>query len=370
MMMLLLSLFSSLAFAADVNQLNSVSFEEVNKAPTLTFVFEQPVSIANVEARFIRRTVEWDLSDTKLKKDKLFINVSKADINNVYISHNDENSVRIRVNMDNGKMASNYHERIQYSMDGKKLQFKMDPSIPLISNNIKEISRNYSTGVEPVIANAKAQEHIASVSTLKVAAAKAVATAVASEAAQADAESAELEIDTNAPEAEIPLSVKKAKVTAGAMPSLNRVAAGLFVIAILIVSALMVTRKMKSKKAGAAFNHDSITVISQKYLGPKRNLVLIRVTGEYLLLGVTDHNISLIKNLNVVDDEIPELTNTKNFGDVLDKKAQASAGYSAAGEENYAAAGAEDVEDSFSVSSLADVKKIFKKKRYIDEMDF
>lgn len=354
MIKLLIALLTFKVFAADVNQLNSVSFEEVNKAPTLTFVFEQPVNIANVEARFIRRTVEWDLADTKLKKDKMFINVSKADINNVYISHNDDNSVRIRVNMDNGKMASNYHERIQYSMDGKKLQFKMDPAIPLITNNIKEISRNYSTGIEPVKVDTKAQDHIASVSTMKLGEAKADAAANVAEE--------DIAMDLNAPEEEIPLSVKKAKATAGAAPSLKRVAGGFFVLAVLLVSALLVTRKLKSKKAGAAFNHDSITVISQKYLGPKRNLVLIRVTGEYLLLGVTDHNISLIKNLNVVDDEIPELVNGKNFNDVLDKKEKAS--------DNFAAAGAEDVEDSFSVSSLDDVKKIFKKKRYIDEVDF
>lgn len=132
---------------------------------------------------------------------------------------------------------------------------------------------------------------------------------------------------------------------------------GFFVLAILLVSGLLVTRKLKAKKAGAAFNHDSITVISQKYLGPKRNLTLIRVTGEYLLLGVTDNNISLIKSLNVVDDEIPELSGNKSFNQVLDKK-----------EETLDEMNANE-DDGFSVSSLDDVKKIFKKKRYIDEMD-
>lgn len=354
MMSLFIAFFSVGVFAADVNQLNSVSFDEVNKTPTLTFVFEQPVNIDNVEARFIRRTVEWDLADTKLKKDKLFINISKSDINNVYISHNDERSVRIRVNMDNGKMASNYHERIQYSMDGKTLQFKMDPAIPLITNNIKEISRNYSTGMGPVKVDTKTQDHIASVSTMKM--------GDSNNTASSTVESEEnLGIDLDAPEMEIPLGIKKAKAAESAAPSLKRAAAGFFVIVVLLVSALLITRKMKSKKSGAAFNHDSITVISQKYLGPKRNLVLIRVTGEYLLLGVTDHNISLIKNLNVVDDEIPELMSGKNFNDVLDKKEKST--------ENFAAAGTDDVEDSFSVSSLDDIKKIFKKKRYIDEMD-
>lgn len=352
MMSLFLTLLTTIrVFAADVNQLNSVSFEEVGKSPTLTFEFEKPVSIDAVEARFIRRTVEWDLAATKLKKDKLFINVSKADINNVYASHNDDNSVRIRVNMDNGKMASNYHERIQYSINGKKLQFKMDTSIPLITNNIKEINRMYSmAGVVDAVpeTDKKAEEHLAAVSTMKVAAAE---------------DSEALTIDANAPEDEIPLKTKKAAASVGGMPSLKRIAAGLFVLAVLLVSALMVTRKMKAKRAGTSFSADSITVVSQKYLGPKRNLVLVRVTGEYLLLGVTDHNISLIKNLNVVDDEIPELTGSKNFGEELNKKEAASNKY--APEDTID----NEEQDSFSVSSLDDVKKIFKKKRYIDEVD-
>ncbi|MCC6138111.1 MAG: flagellar biosynthetic protein FliO [Bdellovibrionaceae bacterium] len=356
MMNLLLTLIVNV-FAADVNQLNAVSFEEVNKTPTLTFEFERPVSLDNVEARFIRRTVEWDLPSTKLKKDKLFINVSKSDINNVYASHNDDTSVRIRVNMDHGKMASNYHERLQYSVEGKKLTLKMDSAIPLITNNVKEISRLYSVNTTELLPeeSKKAEAHIASVSTMKL------------------DESESLAINNDAPENEIPLNTKKAAAPTSGMPSLKRIAGGFFVIAILIVSALFVTRKMKSKKAGAAFNHDSITVISQKYLGPKRNLVLIRVTGEYLLLGVTDHNISLIKNLNVVDDEIPELTG-KDFTEVLEKKENTMSNY----EMNRARENADrtsfskrenDNEDSFSVSSLDDVKKIFKKKRYVDEMD-
>jgi flagellar protein FliO/FliZ len=342
MMNLFIALFALNTFAADLNQLNGISFEEVNKTPVLTFEFEKPINLANIETRFIRRTIEWDLDATKLKKDKMFINVSKHDVNNVYVSHNDEKSIRIRVNMDNGKTASNYHDRLSYSVDGNKVRMKLDPLIPLIANNIKEISRVYTTGAAPTgkTVDNKTEEHMASVSTMTMV-----------------EPTEETPLEATAEESEIPLNIKSAKSASVAAPSLKRAAAGFFVLAILLVSALLVTRKLKAKKAGAAFNHDSITVISQKYLGPKRNLVLIRVTGEYLLLGVTDHNISLIKNLNVVDDEIPELSGSKNFNEVLEKKEEISDMY------------ANQEEDSFSVSSLDDVKKIFKKKRYIDEAD-
>lgn len=344
MMILLLALITSVnVFAADINQLNSVAYEEVGDTPSLTFEFEKKLNVENLEARFIKRTIEWDLPDTKLKKDKLFINVSKYDINNVYASHNDKSTVRIRVNLDNGKMASNYHERIQYFVEDNKLRFKLDASLPLVTSNIKEISRVYDVVMmaEKSDDHKEVEDHLAKVNTIKVA---------------EEQETMPVIADT-APETEIPLKVKKVKEAAADDMSVSRMASGLLVVALLFVSGVLVTRKLKNKKSSAPFNHDSITVISQKYLGPKRNLVLIRVTGEYLLLGVTDHNISLIKNLNVVDDEIPELTGEKNFDNVLSKKEQDSESF------------VNDVEDSFSVSSLDDVKKIFKKKRYIDEMD-
>lgn len=343
-MILLLALITSVnVFAADINQLNSVAYEEVGDTPSLTFEFEKKLNVENLEARFIKRTIEWDLPDTKLKKDKLFINVSKYDINNVYASHNDKSTVRIRVNLDNGKMASNYHERIQYFVEDNKLRFKLDASLPLVTSNIKEISRVYDVVMmaEKSDDHKEVEDHLAKVNTIKVA---------------EEQETMPVIADT-APETEIPLKVKKVKEAAADDMSVSRMASGLLVVALLFVSGVLVTRKLKNKKSSAPFNHDSITVISQKYLGPKRNLVLIRVTGEYLLLGVTDHNISLIKNLNVVDDEIPELTGEKNFDNVLSKKEQDSESF------------VNDVEDSFSVSSLDDVKKIFKKKRYIDEMD-
>ena len=49
-------------------------------------------------------------------------------------------------------------------------------------------------------------------------------------------------------------------------------------------------------------------VLTQHYLGPKKSLAIIRVAGESILIGVTDQNISLIKSLSLLDDDIPEET--------------------------------------------------------------
>ena len=46
-----------------------------------------------------------------------------------------------------------------------------------------------------------------------------------------------------------------------------------------------------------------IRILSQFYLGSKKRLMIIRVAGEHLLLGVTDSNISLIKPLSLIDED-------------------------------------------------------------------
>ncbi len=59
-----------------------------------------------------------------------------------------------------------------------------------------------------------------------------------------------------------------------------------------------------------------IKVLSQHYLGPKKSLAIVHVAGESILIGVTDQNISMIKSLSLIDDEVPaNLPNT--FGQTL-----------------------------------------------------
>lgn len=60
-----------------------------------------------------------------------------------------------------------------------------------------------------------------------------------------------------------------------------------------------------SKKRGVQNNAMKIRVLTQHFLGPKKSLAIIQVAGESILIGVTDHNISMLKTLALIDDEIP-----------------------------------------------------------------
>lgn len=99
------------------------------------------------------------------------------------------------------------------------------------------------------------------------------------------------------------------------------------------------------KKKGYTSIAQNIKILTQKSIGPKKNLMLIRVAGETILLGVTDHNINHIKTLSLMEDELPGFTEPR-FSNQLKNKI----------EQTKITDEVEEV-DGFSVSRLDDVKR-------------
>lgn len=362
-LLLLLSLASSLAVAASGNFLKQIHVEQSGATTLIHFDMTSDLATDQIEARFLRRTIEWDLPAVQLKKDKMFIDVSGAEINNIYASVQDSKGTRIRINLNNEKTASNFHEQVRFVKGKNKMTLALDGSVAVLDHNIKELSRMYDIQSE---SKTQMEEHIAKQSVLTIDNTDSVKTAMsetkeAMAAGTAAGSESEEMIDDNKDEKEIPLVSKNAKASEAGSSAMGRMIGGVGAVLLLLASVYFVNKKLHAKKAGAAFNHDSITVVSQKYLGPKRTLTLVRVSGEYLLLGVTDHNISLIKQLSVIDDEIPNLV-PQDFKSAVRKIESRDS-------EDSIDTQAQEVEDSFSVSSLNDVRKIFQKRKYIDETD-
>lgn len=117
-------------------------------------------------------------------------------------------------------------------------------------------------------------------------------------------------------ESEIPVHLDNAKKTSATDSPWMRMFMGLSVAAILSAGAWVLVRRAKSK-AGSKEAAPQIKVLTQHYLGPKRSLAIIRVAGESILIGVTDQNISLIKELSLLDEEIPVNVPT-NFNQSLE----------------------------------------------------
>lgn len=104
-------------------------------------------------------------------------------------------------------------------------------------------------------------------------------------------------------ESEIPLHLDKKKNEEAGGGSALRFLFGFAVLGTLLGGAWYLVRK--HSKPGPKKNAPQIKVLTQHHLGPKKSLAIIRVAGESILIGVTDHNINLIKPLSLIDDEVP-----------------------------------------------------------------
>lgn len=77
-----------------------------------------------------------------------------------------------------------------------------------------------------------------------------------------------------------------------------------------ILGAALFFYVRKNAKGSAKSEATQIKILTQQYLGPKKHLAIIRVAGESILVGITDHSINHIKTLSLLDDDIPEAVPT------------------------------------------------------------
>lgn len=108
-------------------------------------------------------------------------------------------------------------------------------------------------------------------------------------------------------EDQIPLNIDQVKKSSDGSSTSTRLMMTGLILSGLLGSAYYFVRKYKTSNSINKSNMQ-IKVLSQHYLGPKRSLAIIRVAGESILIGVTDTNISMIKSLSLLDDEVPAET--------------------------------------------------------------
>jgi len=123
-------------------------------------------------------------------------------------------------------------------------------------------------------------------------------------------------------EEDIPVRLEVAKKASADESPWLRLMLGLGVVAVLAAGALVYIRKVKAKMP-ASKNSMQIQMLTQHHLGPRKSLAIIRVAGESILIGVTDQNISLIKSLSLLDEDIPNEVPSQ-FANVLKNPPDAS----------------------------------------------
>ncbi len=107
------------------------------------------------------------------------------------------------------------------------------------------------------------------------------------------------------PEDQIPvLSAAKTDKKSESSP-IFRLLMTLGVLAVALGAGAYAMKKMAAR-GGKKSQNTRIKVLTSHHLGPKKNLMIVQVAGETILLGVTDNSITMLKTLSLLDDEIPE----------------------------------------------------------------
>ena len=118
----------------------------------------------------------------------------------------------------------------------------------------------------------------------------------------------------NRKEADIPLNLEAKTKAGGDGSPMFRIILTLSILGVVGTGAFIFLRKYSIPKGMKSATQ--IKILQQHYMGPKKSLAIVRVAGESILIGITEHNISMIKSLSLLDDEIPEEA-PQNFGRVL-----------------------------------------------------
>lgn len=156
------------------------------------------------------------------------------------------------------------------------------------------------------------------------------------------------------PESEIPVFVPVVDVKKTAGAGLERLVITLMVVCAFLGAVLFGLKRWAARRSKNTVSPTKIQILTQHHLGPKKSLAIIQVAGEAILIGITDQNISMLKTLALIDDEVPGLV-PKNFSDELDREddeARNSADQQLADEgfetDNFAMRGLSEVRDMVS----------------------
>lgn len=144
------------------------------------------------------------------------------------------------------------------------------------------------------------------------------------------------------PESEIPVFAANAGEKQQASSGIERLVLTLFVLCVVLGAAIFGLKKWSVQRKAKGSSPTKIQVLTQHYLGPKKSIAIIQVAGEAILIGVTDHNISMLKTLSLIDDEVPGVV-PKNFADQLDQEGFDSE---------------DDVRENFAMKGLSEVRDI------------
>lgn len=105
---------------------------------------------------------------------------------------------------------------------------------------------------------------------------------------------------------------------------LQMIAALALVVGLILITWHFSGKLMRGLPIGQQLLSKHIRLVETRYLGPKKSLLLVEVSGEYLLLSSSDSGIALIKQIDMLEEieVIEEKSDHNSFAHLLTRLRQ------------------------------------------------
>ncbi len=292
LMWMLISMFCLNANASEVLSLVDVKNHKTDDGYVVELNFNQDIKSDQFTLDFINETVQINLPSVQLLKGTQKSSVSEDIVKSIYTYKVSNKLARTRVILNSDAMK--YQNQTQLVAEGNILKLVIKNAVASVAS--VQVNEEDLKAAQDWVAREDAKEN---------------------EKAQATQVKLTKEEINSLKESEIPVLSKSG--VANTDKKTNTTAR--VVLSLVVVFGLLAAFGFYAKRnfAKAPKNkNNQIKVLTQHYLGPKKSLAIIRVAGESILIGVTDQNISLIKTLALMDEEVPQET-PKDFSSTLNK---------------------------------------------------
>lgn len=354
--LLLVATFLTLvsARAAETSIVESVKAYSENEAVVTELTIKGDWSASQLESIFLGEAVQFDLPQASFPKNKVTIKLTDPRVQNVTVFQHEDETTRVRLNLKKGLAAAKFADNLQITKRGGTLAIRLDAVAGEgMSNARVDGARAYLIGndsdQEPEDEMMLERTRLVASADKKVAVGMIASTDAISEeplpstldttaaASPADSEGLVPAADARAlKESEIPVVVGDTKGKKSAIGTVQKATISLGILGIVAIGTWFGLRRWTRSSKGKR-QHNAIKILTQHYIGPKKSLMIVQVAGESILVGVTDHNISMLKTLSLLDEEVPQDV-PRDFNSTM--------------------AGLEDDEDEFRESSISGLSQI------------
>lgn len=293
------SLLISSAFCANLTKLERISINETNSSFDVSITFSKPYQEEFKKPLLGGNYLQYEFKDTYIEKPKQTVKGQGSIIENVVAYQYDRKNVRLRIFIDKHKLNKNMFDKISSKNYGEKellisYDAKAMPSTIIVNKNpIKEedIASNK-------IENETETDLIAAIDEKARQAKGVLNTNIRKEEkAIASDENAEIIYSKNK-------GAEDKNKKAGTGSTLFKMSYSLGIVLLIVMVLAFAFKKFTSGGTRISLGNKMVKVLNREYIGPKSYLAVVKVIDRYLLLGVTNENISTLTELTDVPEEI------------------------------------------------------------------